>query len=85
MASKMKTVAAPKPGATAFVVHVDPLAVSRGHRVLPRGRVHDSARRPGRARAKGQWRRQQQSEGRLGNAHQPGRSSNWEDAGLASR
>lgn len=46
-----------------LVVQVDPLKVSQGHRVMPRGGVHRTNRRPSRARSKGQWRRQLEHEG----------------------
>lgn len=65
MARKARAVSAPVREETALTVTVDPLTVPRGHRALPRGGVHGTARRPKRARAKQQWRRQL-SEGRGG-------------------
>lgn len=56
MARAMKAVAAPKRRGTAMVVAVDPLKVARGHRALPRGGAHATAKRPSRARAKRQVR-----------------------------
>lgn len=58
MAHVLKTVAAPKRDEARLVVEVEPLAVPRGHRVLPRSAVHGTAKRPGRARSKHQLRRQ---------------------------
>ncbi len=45
-------------GALVLTVHVDPLQVSRGARKLPRGGVHQSARRPTRAQTRRQLRRE---------------------------
>jgi hypothetical protein len=64
MARIMKAVAAPKGDAARLVIEVDPLAVPRGHRVLPRGAVHATDKRPGRSRSKHQLRRQLDREGR---------------------
>jgi hypothetical protein len=56
----MKAVAAPRKAAATLTIQIDPLAVPRGHRALPRGGAHATARRPSRARGKAQWRRQLQ-------------------------
>ena len=66
MARTMKPVAAPKAPTATLLIQVDPLTVARGHRALPRGGVHESARRPSRSRAKQQLRRQLAREGRCG-------------------
>ena len=63
MARKMILVAAPRAGDSTLVIRVDPLAAARGHRALPRGGVHGSAKRPGRAQAKRTWRRQLDRDG----------------------
>ena len=69
MARTMKAVAAPAAGAMTLTVQLDPLAVSRGHRALPRGGVHGTAKRPTRARSKQHWRRQLAREGAGGGRH----------------
>jgi hypothetical protein len=58
VAYTMKAATAPKRPGTAMVIAVDPLKVASGHRSLPRGGAHASARRPSRAKAKRQMRRQ---------------------------
>jgi hypothetical protein len=55
MAKQMKTVRARK-DESVLVVKVDLLAVARGCRKTRRGGVHQTARKPSRARAKRQWR-----------------------------
>jgi len=62
MARTLKAVQAPRPEGP-LTVTVDPLKVARGHRKLPRGGVHATARKPTRARAKDQIRRQLAREG----------------------
>lgn len=66
MARTPKVVVAPKAreGMVRLVVEVDPLAAPRGHRVLPRGAVHATDKRPGRAQSRQQFRRQLDGEGR---------------------
>jgi hypothetical protein len=71
MARTMKIVAAPAAGAATLTVGVDPLAVARGHRVMPRGAVHGTAKRPKRARSKQQWRRQLARDGATAAATPP--------------
>jgi hypothetical protein len=71
MAHAMKAVAAPKRDEARLVIEVDPLAVARGHRVLPRSTVHGTAKRPCRARSKHQLRRQLDRE-RRGAPRRPG-------------
>jgi hypothetical protein len=58
MAGKMKTVHAPRREDDALVVVVDPLWAARGPRLLKRGGVHQTARKPSRAKAKRQMRRE---------------------------
>jgi len=58
MADKMKTVQAPRTAENVLVVEVNPLGVARGHRPLKRGGVHKTARKPSRAQAKRQMRRE---------------------------
>jgi hypothetical protein len=67
MARQLKTVTPPRTRDNVLVIVVDPLKVARGHRVLPRGGTHGSDKRPSRAKAKRQWRREQ-AEGRQGAA-----------------
>ena len=55
MAHTMKAVTAPRRSGTAMVIAY-PLKVAFGHRALPRGGVHATARRPSRAKAKRQLR-----------------------------
>ena len=69
MAHTMKAVAAPKRPGTAMVIAVDPLKVAFGHRALPRGGAHATARRPSRAKAKRQLRRQLADGGRRDGTH----------------
>jgi hypothetical protein len=69
MARTMKTVTPPKAAPATLVIHVDPLQVARGHRVLPRGGTHATARRPSRAQAKRQLRRQLKHD--TGGRHRP--------------
>lgn len=64
MARTLKAVTAPKRSTAWLVVQIDPLAVPRGHWVLPRSAVHATEKRPGRARAKHQLRRQLDREAR---------------------
>jgi hypothetical protein len=64
MARKMKQTKPPQPSANVLVIEVDPLAVALGHRVMPRGGIHGSGKRPSRAKAKKQWRRQLTSDDR---------------------
>jgi len=57
MAYTMKAATAPKRPSLAMVIAVDPLKVASGHRALPRGGAHATARRPSRAKAKNRlWR-----------------------------
>jgi hypothetical protein len=48
----MKEVRPPRTKKNVVVVQIDPLAVARGVRRLPRGGAHQSARRPSRAQTK---------------------------------
>lgn len=59
MPRPLKTVTPTRRGETTFTVQVDPLTVARGHRTLPRGGVHATARRPNRSAGKRRWRREQ--------------------------
>jgi hypothetical protein len=56
MARTMQAVGAGRPDGNVLVVVVDPLGVPRGHRQVKRGGVHQTARKPGRAKGKRQWR-----------------------------
>jgi hypothetical protein len=58
MARKMKAVHPARTDESVLVIAVDPLAVARGHRQMKRGGVHGTARKPSRAQAKRQWRRE---------------------------
>lgn len=58
MARSMKIVAPAKREEVTLVIEIDPLTVARGHRVLPHGGVHKSAKHLNRARNKANWRRQ---------------------------
>jgi hypothetical protein len=57
MAKTMKTVGSPATK-NVLVVEFDPLRVGRGVRLMRRGGVHQTARRPSRAQAKRGWRRE---------------------------
>jgi len=63
MSRKMKTVHAPRTDESVLVIVVDPLGIPRGHRSLKRGGVHQTPRKPSRARAK-RVLRQELAEGR---------------------
>jgi hypothetical protein len=52
MARAMKAVRPPPTKGTTLVVTADPLRTARGHRSMPRGKVHATARRPSRAAVK---------------------------------
>ena len=54
----MHRLIAPAPVGMTLVVTVDPLRVPRGHRVLPRGGVHATPRRPNRSSQRRALRRQ---------------------------
>jgi hypothetical protein len=58
MARTMKTVHAPRTESSVLVIVVDPLGVARGCRQLKRGGVHQTARKPSRAKAKRRMRRE---------------------------
>ena len=58
MARQMKTVSAPRTNDAVLVVVVDPLGVRRGLRMIQRGGAHATARKPSRAKAKRQMRRE---------------------------
>jgi hypothetical protein len=58
MARVMKAVTPKRHESNVLAVTVDPLKVARGHRALPRGGAHRSARRPGRAADKRLWRKE---------------------------
>jgi hypothetical protein len=62
MARTMKRVTASRARDNVLVIVVDPLKVARGHRVLPRGGKHGSAKHLDRAKSKRQWR--QEADGR---------------------
>ena len=52
MAGKMKTVHAPRTDESVLVIVVDPLTIPRGQRLMKRGGVHQTPRKPSRARVK---------------------------------
>ena len=57
--ARMKEVRPPGEKRDVLLITVDPLRVARGHRQLRRGGVHGTVRRPSRAQAKQQLRREQ--------------------------
>jgi hypothetical protein len=58
MAKRMKEVRARRAPSDVLIIAVDPLRTARGHRTLPRGGTHESAKHPKRARSKRAWARQ---------------------------
>lgn len=58
MPRSLQIVSPPRRRETVLTVYVDPLALPRGHRSLPPGAVHATARRPSRAKARRALRRQ---------------------------
>lgn len=58
MPRSLQIVSPPRRRETLLTVHVDPLTLPRGHRSLPPGAVHATPRRPSRAQAHRELRRQ---------------------------
>lgn len=58
MARTMKAVTAKPSRDNVLVIEVDPLKVGRGPRLIQRGGLHGSGKRPSRAKSKRQWRRE---------------------------